>query len=401
MKPQRRNRQHVRPSVENLETRSLLSVATAAFSFPIVDQGQLPFEIQVTPVNIPNIPGLQSAAHAQYGGKWLFIGGRTNGLHGFGTGQDFPPQFQNTGIIVIDPKTGQVWSRPWCDSTLSTAAIDALTSTNTESDQEGDRLYVIGGYGVDSAIGVSTTFDTLTAINVPGLIQAVVHGGSIAAQVQQIHKPVFQVTGGQLGKLGNRYYLVMGQSFVGDYFSPTAVQQYTDQIQSFQIVDTEHRLAIRNYRTSTDQVNFHRRDFRISPVIRPNGQQALEAYGGVFTPDMSVYRQPITITESGKTIISSYQQFFSQYDAPQIPLYDADSHTMQTIFLGGISLYNYDPATQAITEDTNIPFINTITWFNRPAGWTRSISCPCNCAVSSGPTHSLCHRRRLRAIATA
>jgi hypothetical protein len=76
----------MRPSVDNLETRSLLSIATAASSFPIVDQGQLPFQIQATPVNIPNVPGLQSAAHAQYGGKWLFIGGRTNGLHGFGTG---------------------------------------------------------------------------------------------------------------------------------------------------------------------------------------------------------------------------------------------------------------------------------------------------------------------------
>jgi hypothetical protein len=362
----RRCCRHLRPGLERLELRELLSATPAASGSPIVDHGQVPFQIQLTPLNIPDAPALQSAAHAEYKGKWLFIGGRTNGLHGFGPGQNFPPQYQNRDIIVIDPKTGQVWSRPWSDSTLSTAAIDPLTSVATESDQQGNHLYMIGGYGVDSATGVSTTFDTLTAINVPGLIRAVIHGGNIAAQVQQIHNPVFQVTGGQLGKLGNRDYLVMGQSFLGDYFSPTSVQQYADQIQSFKIVDMCHRLAIRNYQTSTDQVNFHRRDFRMSPVILPNGHQALEAYGGVFTPAMSVYRQPITITRSGNTIISSYQQFFSQYDSPQIPLYSAGSHTMQTVFLGGISLYNYDPATQAISEDPNIPFIDTITDLVQP-----------------------------------
>jgi hypothetical protein len=356
-------------AIDALEQRTLLSATPSVSSFPIVDTGQVPFQIQVTPVDIPNAPQLQSAAYAQYDGKWLFIGGRTNGLHSFGSGQDFPPQYQNRGIVVIDPRTGQVWSRPWRDSTLSTPAIDALTSTNMEFDQQGSRLYVIGGYGVDSATNVSTTFDTLTAINVAGLIHAVVSGGSIASQVKQIHNPIFRVTGGELGKVGNRFYLVMGQSFLGDYFSPTAVQQYTDQIQSFQIIDTCRQLAIRDYATSKDEVNFHRRDFGMSPVILPNGQPGLEAYGGVFTPQTSVYREPITISPSGQITISSYQQYFSQYTSPQLPFYDAATHSMQTIFLGGISLYNYDPSNKVtpIAPDPMIPFINTITDLVHPA----------------------------------
>ena len=338
------------------------AVAQAAPSnFPIVDTGQVPFQVQLVPVNVPNAPSLQSAAVAQSGDRWLFIGGRTNGLHSFGNGQDFPPQYQNTGIIVINPKTGREWSRAWSNSKLSQSVIDTLTASNFESDQQGNALYIIGGYGVDSSTGVSTTFDTLTQINVEGLIQAVIHGGSIAAQLRQIQDPRLQVTGGQLGKLGNREYLVMGQSFLGDYFSPTAVQQYTDQIASFQIVNTPHQLAITNYQTNTDAVNFHRRDFRMSPIILPDGQPGLEAYGGVFTPDGSGFRQPIIISQSGQTVISPYQQFFSQYDAPQIPLYSASAQAMETIFLGGISLYNYDPTTQAITEDPNLPFIDTIT----------------------------------------
>jgi hypothetical protein len=362
----RRKRPHIRIGIEGLESRCLLTATATASSFPIIDTGQVPFQIHLTPVNIPDAPALQGAAYAQYAGLWLFIGGRTNGLHGFGSGQDFPPEFQNRDIIVINPIRGQVWTRPWSDSTLSTAAIDALTSAHTESVQSGQQLYIIGGYGVDSATNVSTTFDTLTAINVPGLIRDVMFGGDIAAQVRQIQNPIFQVTGGQLGVLGNRFYLVMGQSFLGDYFSPTSVQTYTDQIQSFQIINTPRELAISNYQTSTDPVNFHRRDFRMSPVILPNDQSAIEVYGGVFTPDFSVYRQPITIARSGQITISPYQQFFSQYDSPQIPLYSPSTHTMQTIFLGGISLYNYFPDTQTISEDSNIPFINTITDLVQP-----------------------------------
>ena len=121
-KHSRRVRPQARPAIENLETRALLSAP--ATDFPIIDSGQVPFRVKLTPVSIPNAPGLQSAAVAQANGKWLFIGGRTNGLHNFGPGQDFPPQFQNTNIIVVDPKTGQVWTRAWNASTLSSAAVD-------------------------------------------------------------------------------------------------------------------------------------------------------------------------------------------------------------------------------------------------------------------------------------
>lgn len=375
----RRSRSPVRPALESLERRMLLSATAgdriarmppaatglaATSGGPIVDTGQVPFQVKITPANIPNAPALQSAVEAQWRGKWLFLGGRTNGLHGFGPGQDFPPEYQNKAIIVIDPGSGRVWSRPWSDSRLSQAAIDALTSSNQESLQQGKKLFVVGGYGVNSATNISTTFDTLTAINLPGLMRTVIHGGNIAAQVRQVHDPRLQVTGGQMAALGRRDYLVMGQSFLGDYSTvtpPPYIQKYTDTIASFRIVDNRRRLGITNYKATTDPINFHRRDFMMSPVILPNRQPAIEAYGGVFTPDNSAYRQPITIHKNGRITVSSYQQYFSQYHCPQIPIYDARTRSMNTIFLGGISLYNYFPATGQIAEDPDIPFINTIT----------------------------------------
>ncbi len=345
-----------------VHTQSVSTAQTTTSPLPVVDHGQLHYSLSLQPVSIPDAPALQSAVYAQAGGLWLFFGGRTNGLHGFGNGQNFPPEYQNRDIIVINPHSGQVWTHPWSDSSLSTASVDALTSTNMEFYQQGNRLYVAGGYGVDSSTNVSTTFDTLTSINVAGLIRSVIHGTDPARQIQQIHDPRVQVTGGEMDPLGHRTYLVLGQNFQGDYFAPNAVQKYTDQIRSFQIVNTPHYLGIRNYSALTDPIQYHRRDYNLVPAVLPNRQPALVVHGGVFTLAGGGWTQPITITRNGQaTIDTSYNQFFSQYKTTTIPLYSAHSHTSQTLSLGGISLYTYNPSTGQIAEDPNLPFINTIT----------------------------------------
>ena len=58
---------------------------------------------------------------------------------------------------------------------------------------------------------------------------------------------------------------------------------------------------------------------------------------------------------------SHYQQFFNQYTAANVPLFDARTRSMATIFFGGISLYDYDFATGTLTSDTELPFVNDVT----------------------------------------
>ena len=140
---------------------------------------------------MPSVPSLQSAVYAQAGGKWLLFGGRTNGLHGFNpTGlSNFPPLFQNPDIIVIDPATGQTWTRSWASTGLPPSVTASLSSTNQEFYQEGDRLYAVGGYSFDPAVNQFRTYDTLSSIGVSGLIDAVINGGDVAAQVRQSRDP--------------------------------------------------------------------------------------------------------------------------------------------------------------------------------------------------------------------
>jgi hypothetical protein len=337
----------------------------------VANSGNLSYTIRVTPVSIPDLLGVQSAVSAESGGEGLIFGGRTNGLHGFSTDptvNNFPPEYQNRTIQVVDPSTGKVWSVDWGQTGLPASETDPLTSTAQEFLQVGNTLYVIGGYGVDSSTGQMVTFDTLTAINVPGLIQDVKAGTGFANDIRQTEDPRLRVNGGDLGAIGNRFYLVFGQDFEGDY-SPAPpenfTQVYTNTIGSFQIVNQPGvPLGITSYSAQVDPVNFRRRDGNLHAIITPSGQEGLEYDGGVFTPgpEGTGFRNPIVIGPDGVGRVDfGYQQYFNQYTAPEIPLFSAATGSMQTVTLGGIGLFHYDPTTGNLTEDTGLPFTPDIT----------------------------------------
>ena len=64
----------------------------AAHNVRVATTATLPFKVEVIEVAGSNLPAVHSFASATADGKWLILGGRTGGLHGFGSGNDnFPP----------------------------------------------------------------------------------------------------------------------------------------------------------------------------------------------------------------------------------------------------------------------------------------------------------------------
>jgi hypothetical protein len=125
---------------------------TDTFS-PVTSGTTLPYRIALAPYDLGDValPTLHSFAKAQWDGKWLLLGGRTNGLHGFTHSglANFPPAFQNREIWVIDPVQRQAWHRSLEDSAsgLTREQIDSLSVTNNQFYQTGEQLYLSGGYG--------------------------------------------------------------------------------------------------------------------------------------------------------------------------------------------------------------------------------------------------------------
>ena len=436
--------------------------------------------MNVSPVNTALtllLPGIQSGDYAAVAptkafpsGLWVVFGGRTNGLHNFTPSGEtnFPTDFQNQEIIVIDPANWKTWSVPWSETSVSQSVYNSLSSADQEFYQKGNTLFTAGGYSVPDTVtfsgsttlgsatvqvaditglalgqnvtgpgiplflpgtqkpasvtitaisgntitlsepatatasGVSltasttnyTTYDTLSAINISGLANAVMNGGNVAAgaRIRQISDPRFEVTGGVMAPLGNRTDLVFGQDFQGGYIPftptpPTFTQIYGDEIRSFQIVSTPNRLAIKNYKALRDPINFRRRDGNLGPVVL-GGKQALTYYGGVFTPGSAGtnYNSPIVINSNGSIQVqANYQQFFDQYSTASIPVVDGRTGAMSTIFLGGISQYDYSNG-QLVNNSPNPAWVDDVSAScRRRAASTRSTSY-LRCRDSMEPT---------------
>lgn len=211
-----------------------------------------------------------------------------------------------------------------------------------------------------------TTYGTMTALSINGLIQAVVGGGDAAtlARIRQMSDPRFAVSGGDMELLNGRTYLVFGHDFQGGYNGATASisQVYTSEIRSFRIVDDGRSLAIVGYQALRDPVNFRRRDGNLVKVIGRSGRAELTFLGGVFTPGSSGtgYQAPILIDRNGRARVDAgYQQFFSQYTTANIPLYDPRTRSMYDVRMGGISLYDFSDG--QLTENLGLPWIDDVT----------------------------------------
>jgi len=163
-------------------------------ALPLAAQTAVPqFTIELAPVSFSGttpVPGLHSFARAiGPSGQWLIVSGRTNGLHSFTSSSKtgappanaFPPQQANNQLWVIDPNA----KRAYPPASIPAPPLgDSLAVTNAEWFQDGDTLYVVGGYGNQTSTGTMTTFTTITAIPVSGTITAIMNGTALPAFTQ-------------------------------------------------------------------------------------------------------------------------------------------------------------------------------------------------------------------------
>ncbi|MEM7038759.1 MAG: hypothetical protein AAF570_17360, partial [Bacteroidota bacterium] len=317
---------------------------------------------------ITGAPEIHSFSYAQWDGRWLFIGGRQNGLHGFLPPLAFPSSGINDAIWVVDPVANQTWSVP-VDS-LPDSIREPITSSNMQFQQHDSTLYMVGGYGWEQAAGTFMTFHTLTAIDIPGLVNAVMTGNhSIGPFFRQTSDPRLAICGAHLELIGNRFQLVFGHRFDGIYDREDHTgfhsQTYSYAVRSFEIDDTGGNLSIVNYSDVVDSVNFRRRDYNLVPQIFPDGTEGLTAFSGVFQEGVNLpWLFPIDIHAGGVSVVPNFDQRLANYHSAVLPLYDSTDNYMHTVFFGGEAMYYYD-SLDNLVMDTLVPFVNTISRVTR------------------------------------
>lgn len=353
-----------------INAKLLLLTIVLGLTQMVFAQNTLNYTLELTPVTVANLPGLHSFAFAQADGKWLVIGGRKDGLHARQPNSAFPQSQNNTDIYVIDVNTQQFWSASI--NTLPTGIKEQMQSTNMSFHQDGDTLYLVGGYAFSTTANDHITFPNLTTVLVSEVIDAVINTAPLTSYFKQITDSAFAVAGGHLGQLGNTYYLVGGHRFDGRY-NPmghaTYTQTYSNQIRKFTISNSGSQLSFANYSATTDLVHLHRRDYNLLPQVFPNGTLGYTISSGVFqlTADLP-YLYPVDITPAGHTPITAYNQYLSNYHSATLSMYDSTANNMHSIFFGGMSQYYYQNG--ALVQDDLVPFVKTISQVSRSADGT-------------------------------
>lgn len=347
-----------------------ISVLLLMTAMELAAQTPFNYTLSLNPVQVPGLPGLHSFAWGQHNGKWLVIGGRLDGLHARQPFNAFPASQNNANIFVIDVAQSQYWSAPL--SVLPVTIREQLQSTNMNFYQAGDTLYIIGGYAFSASANDHITFPDLTTVLVPQVIDAIVNGTPYDFFFKQITNPVFAVTGGELEKIGNTFYLVGGQRFDGRYNpmgNPTFTQQYTDEIRTFAIDNSGSQLSYSNYSAINDPVHLHRRDYNLLPQIFPDGTFGLTISSGVFQHGIDLpFLYPVDITANGYTPHTTFNQYLSNYHCATAYLYDSLSNQMHNLFFGGMSRFYYQNG--ALIQDDDVPFVKTISRLTRFADST-------------------------------
>jgi Secretion system C-terminal sorting domain len=339
----------------------LLLIATELFA------QNFNYTVTLEEIQIQNLGGIQSFAHASYQNKFLIIGGRLDGLHRRQPFASFDLIGHNNQLILIDPINKQVWKKDL--STLLPSIQEQLSSTNMQYVQIEDYVYLFGGYGYSNTAVNHISFPYVTTIYLPGIINAIINNTSISLYIRQIQDADFAITGGQLRKINNTFYLVGGQKFDGRYNpmgNPSFTQTYIDGYWKFNIVDDGSTFQIVNKNKITNAELFHRRDYNAVAQILPNGMQGITAFSGVFQPQADIpYLNSVTIDSNSFFLNTNFSQYYNHYHCANIALYDELRNEMHTLFFGGIAQY-FDSA-GILVQDNSVPFVKTIARVSRNA----------------------------------
>ena len=376
---------------------------------PSAAASAVPYSLTLSGFTITGFPGVHSAVIAGSPEKLLVFGGRRNGLHGFPGGHDaakgpaFPKTEANDTIYALDLTSKKLLGSAQV-GTLPVKIANQFKATNLQYETFNGWLYVMGGYGPDPQKGTLTTLGYVTVINFDALADAVINKKPLDAafadaNIIQFDHLALAFSGGDLELLTDTsgatlFVLAFGQQYDGEYTPGGGLvnQNYSDGVRLFKFdfpagsnkpSKINFIAAVPNPPgTQMDPENqFHRRALTMTPSVDATGKRRLVAYGGVFKGGrFEGFLNPVFVNAGTNTVTvtpnTNTTQLLSQYDTAAIQLFDNSAKIMYTTFLGGISQYYWDAATNSLKRDPldiskgidGLPFINSISTLKMPAG---------------------------------
>ena len=371
-------------------------------------------------------PDLQSFAHAVNGSDWLLFAGRTNskgsrngGMHNFGNNyarQSFAPLSFNQQLFVYNVDNNSLDSLHLNNLLERIASLilqedggeidteelinpfsllnwkSAFRNTNPLIAQDGETLYLLGGYGYanekDTLSKYYKTFDHVMKLHVPTMIKVIKNEKITLEEFYSLMRFKFNSglvsTGGEMHMVNDVLYMSGGHDYYhtitpdttitvkvvdkqGDTIKKNvdttlvnSIQNYVDAVYPFTVSDADFpflKVSVQPFISdvsdpstiAADAISkFRRRDGPILPALFQNPttkaiEEGITFYAGVFTPSGGVWNDAIYVHPSFESTGNKYtydslynQNNQSVYSCPDFELFDSSDSTVHTFLLGGI-----------------------------------------------------------------
>ncbi|MGD9693788.1 MAG: hypothetical protein AB7G17_06735 [Phycisphaerales bacterium] len=311
---------------------------------------------------------LHSYAVGEVGDDAVFFGGISGqGLHTLTQGGGsvaFPMSVYSDKIFLVDQAAGTLLQSGV--GHLPQAVREQLRCVTPGFVQYGNTLYIYGGYGPVDTPNTWTTKASVLAVDLQA-VRTALHGGQPAPASAFTVLPCAeaQSAGSLIVKMGDKFALIGGSNFSGDYGLGEGNPQpftnvYTDRVHIFD----------RNVSMTTPLVSFHdaywlhRRDLNAAPVSAP-------AVGGGHTSGFAIacgvfngaapWENPAVWFDgdSSVTIFDQFIQKMNQYEGPRLSVYSESTGRNNLLLMGGLSYQVFDEKF-GFYYDFLVPWVTTV-----------------------------------------
>lgn len=153
----------------------------------------------------PTLEDMHGYAVGQYKDYLLIFGGSIRSKVGEQTYDDFP----NLDILLIDFRENR--ASAFTNGSYEGALGEQISATGLSYHQEGNTLYLLGGYGYSETQNQFITFPYITVIDVRATVLALLNGTDPQASFYQLCDERMAIFDGTMDYNGEEFFLINGK----------------------------------------------------------------------------------------------------------------------------------------------------------------------------------------------
>jgi hypothetical protein len=202
----------------------------------------------------PTLEDMSGYAVGQYDDYLLIFGGTIKSK----AAELQEEQFPNLDILLIDFQRER--ASAYTNGQLDGALGEQMSATGLSYYQEGNTLFLLGGYGYSESQNQYITFPYITAIDLKATLEALLQGKNPVANFYQICDERLAIFDGTLDYNGEEFFLINGKSgYMLRPFSenPEYVeQQLQNEARTFKLSGEGPDLELEGFQTWYDMEGF-------------------------------------------------------------------------------------------------------------------------------------------------